>query len=433
MAILVGIRDSKLSHKQFEEVAANLNVSFEALPVKTTGDHDLKTSLRLMDKTDFFTREIDQMLLEGKCRISIHSAKDLPAPLPKGLKLIALTQGQDPSDTLVFREGESLETLRRGARVGSSSKRRDQVIRKLRPDLLCTEVRGTVEKRLEMLSEKTIDALVVAEAALIRLKLTHLNRIPLPGFSAPLQGQLAVMAREGDQEMEVLFASLDTRRNQPGKTMSQTTLYLGLDPKNYRTTNKLIHCPIIQTVARPFDAPKMQSIFQDIPDYTHFIFTSQVGVQVFFDCLAFHGFSPEEVAEKEIVTVGTATAAAVEKWGGRVTQIADEETQEGIIQMLATQDLDRSYIFLPCSSLSRPDLAHFLMIRRIRHQLCYLYDTKVREPAEKPDLEAVDEIVFTSPSTVDAFQKIFGNPPKNKKLTSIGPITQVKLNSLFTN
>jgi hydroxymethylbilane synthase len=213
MIITVGLRDSKLSRKQLDELIHLLSSEHEFQPtyLQTIGDRQLDVSLRNMDKTDFFTRDIDAIQLAGKVRISLHSAKDLPEPLPKGLMMVALTKGQDPSDSLVFRKGENLETLPSGALVGSSSPRRDKIVQTLRSDLLCVEVRGTIEKRLEKLFQDEIDALVVAEAALIRLELTHLNRLSLPGPVAPLQGQLAVLAREGDHEMAKLFASLDSR------------------------------------------------------------------------------------------------------------------------------------------------------------------------------------------------------------------------------
>ena len=438
MNIKVGLRDSKLSRKQFEEVIFLLTpfapkIKLVSLPVTTVGDRDLKTSLLKMDKTDFFTRDIDEMQRAGKCRVTIHSAKDLPEPLPKGLKLVALTEGKDSSDSLVFRSGENLETLKRGALVGSSSYRRSQAILSLRKDLTCVEIRGPVDRRLEQLFQGEIDALVVAEAALIRLELTHLNRITLPGKTTPLQGQLAILAREDDREMEALFASIDNRSLNPGKIMPQTTLYLGLDPSYFKTDNTLVHCPVIQTIPRDFNTPKIRHIFADVPVFTHLIFTSKEGVRIFFDALTHHGHTPSDLEGKKIIAIGEVTARSIEARGIKVTQIAREETQEGIIKMLATQDLDKAYICLPCSALSRPDLAQFLMVRRVRHQLCIIYDTVAFNPKVKPDLNHVDEIVFTSPSTVDAFQKIFGMIPKDKRLTTIGPITEGKLNSLFTN
>ncbi|MCK4934449.1 MAG: hydroxymethylbilane synthase, partial [Simkaniaceae bacterium] len=164
-----------------------------------------------LDKTDFFSRDIDKAQIERKCRIAIHSAKDLMDPLPEGLKLIALTTGLDPSDVLVFRSKSHLKALPKGSCIGCSSSRRENAVKKLREDLVFKEVRGPIERRLEALEKEEVDGLVVAEAAILRLKLTHLNRIKLPYVAAPLQGQLAVTALENDREMEELFATIDSR------------------------------------------------------------------------------------------------------------------------------------------------------------------------------------------------------------------------------
>lgn len=217
LRISVGARDSKLSQAQVDEVLHALRrihpeVDFEPMWQKTIGDKDLKTSLRELDKTDFFTKEIDDMLLEKKCRIGIHSAKDLPDPLVRGLSIVAITQGIDPSDALVLRDQERLETLPEGAIIGSSSVRRDEMIKCLRSDLKCVDIRGTIERRLYLLDRSDFDGVVIAEAALIRLNLTHRNRIRLNGQTLPLQGRLAIVAREEDREMAELFSCLDSRK-----------------------------------------------------------------------------------------------------------------------------------------------------------------------------------------------------------------------------
>ena len=121
--------------------------------METTGDKDQKTSLRTLEKTDFFTKEIDELQLAGGCRISIHSAKDLPDPLPKGLTMVALTQGVDPSDSLVLRENETIESLPHGAKMGTSSARREKNIRDLRSDFICVDVRGNIQARLALLDQ----------------------------------------------------------------------------------------------------------------------------------------------------------------------------------------------------------------------------------------------------------------------------------------
>src|SRR5438132_10204375 len=99
----IGARSSNLSRAQVAEVQKEWGLYCHVVWVQTTGDIDKKTSLRGLDKTDFFTRELDQMVLQGQIDGAIHSAKDLPEPLPKGLKLMALSKGIDSRDSLVFR------------------------------------------------------------------------------------------------------------------------------------------------------------------------------------------------------------------------------------------------------------------------------------------------------------------------------------------
>jgi hydroxymethylbilane synthase len=214
--ISVGARSSPLSRAQLEEVLQELkqvefDVEFYPIWLETTGDRDLKTSLRTLERTDFFTQEIDALQLSGGCRISIHSAKDLPDPLPRGLRLVALTKGVDPSDSLVLRNGQTLEELPYGAKIGTSSLRREKNVRDLRLDLVCVDIRGNTQRRLTLLEQEIVDGVVMAEAALIRLRLTQCNRIFLPGERAELQGQLAVLALSEDEEMQQLFRSIDAR------------------------------------------------------------------------------------------------------------------------------------------------------------------------------------------------------------------------------
>jgi hydroxymethylbilane synthase len=201
--IKAGARSSNLSKRQVEEVQVEYpHVRLEPLFVKTIGDFDRITSLRTLDKTDFFTREIDEMLLRGECRIAIHSAKDLPEPLPKGLELIALTKGVDPSDSLVLRTGE---VLSKEFVIATSSIRREEMVRALLSEVKFVDIRGTIEERIAKLENKEVDGVVIAEAALIRLGLTHLHRIRLPGETVPYQGRLAILAREGDEQIRALF------------------------------------------------------------------------------------------------------------------------------------------------------------------------------------------------------------------------------------
>ncbi len=211
--ISLAARESPLSYIQTQEVLAELKkfhpeVEFDLTLIKTMGDKDLLTSLRNMDKTDFFTRELDCMLLQGKCRAVIHAAKDLPDPLADGLTVAALTQGVDSSDSLVLQQGETLDSLPSGAVIATSSLRREESVRKLRQDFTFVDIRGTIEERLKKIDSGTVHGVVIAEAAIIRLNLTHLNRFKLPGDTAPLQGKLAVLVRDDDSEMKELFSCL---------------------------------------------------------------------------------------------------------------------------------------------------------------------------------------------------------------------------------
>ncbi len=217
MIVTVAARTSALSKAQFSEVYQAIqsyhpNVIFTATYIETHGDQDLKISLRGLEKTDFFTREIDNTLLEGKCDIAIHSAKDLPEPLREGLIIAALTQGIDSSDVLVLKEGYTPETLPPHAIIATSSERREESVRELlNKKINFIDLRGTIQKRLEFITDGRADGIVVAKAALIRLNLIHLNHYLLPGPTAPLQGKLAIVTRNNNQRMIELFSCIDSR------------------------------------------------------------------------------------------------------------------------------------------------------------------------------------------------------------------------------
>lgn len=212
LCVKTGARGSNLSQKQVWEILKELNqyvpnVSFDPVWIKTSGDKDQKTSLRFMENSNFFTKELDDLLLAGEFRVTMHSAKDLPQPLADGLSMVALTRGLDPSDSLVMSP-----TFTGKGKIATSSIRREKTILELYPEAQIVDIRGTIEQRLEFLERGEIEGLVVAECALIRLELTHLKRVTLPKPYAEYQGQLAVLARSDDVEMQKLFACIDSRK-----------------------------------------------------------------------------------------------------------------------------------------------------------------------------------------------------------------------------
>ena len=365
----LALRSSPLSRAQLREI----DLECQPLFVETRGDRDKKSSLRPLEKTDFFTREIDQMVLSGEARLALHSAKDLPDPLPKGLHLAALTKGQDPSDSLVAKK------LFPHMRIGTSSLRREEACRKLCPTATFVDIRGTIEERLAL----DLDGVVIAEAALLRLGLNP-NRYTLPGKTAPLQGQLAIVTREDDYEMRLYVAHLDSRK-------MHRRLNLGLRPTDF-------HYPIIRIEKRP----------TPIFDAECAIVTSQS-----IDLPLHH---------KMIIAVGKKTA---QKYPN--AHIADPETAEGVIALL--ERLKPKSVFYPRSSLSRPLITDYLQKRAIPFEAPIAYDTYPNKPYELHNLDCMDEILFTSPSTVDAYIELFGPLPTDKILTPIGPVTAKTLNN----
>jgi len=204
----------------------------------------------------------------------------------------------------------------------------------------------------------------------------------------------------------------------------KTILYLGSDPAHFSATGRIIHYPVIKIVPRPIDAPEIKDAFEKMAQYTHVLFTSKNGVKVFLDFFNRLHCDKDLLLEKQILAIGHATAHALSVNGVIPHLIPQEETQEGMIELLEQTDLKDAFIFLPRSSLSRPKIVHYLIERKILHRTCDLYDTVAQKLEPIPDLETVDEIVFTSPSTVDAFFKIYSCIPKHKTIVAIGPITQ---------
>lgn len=216
MLIAIGSRNSPLAKVQVDEVLKEITVNYPHIQfscnfIETTGDKDQQTSLRTLDKTNFFTKEIDDLLLANKCRLGIHSAKDLPYPIAEGLTIVALTKGVDPSDSLVLKSEKNLTSFSISPLIATSSLRREESVLKIIPHARFRDIRGTIQQRLQLMNDNCIDGVVIAEAALIRLGLTYLNRYRLPDETVPFQGQLAIIARSDDKEMQSLFSCIDCR------------------------------------------------------------------------------------------------------------------------------------------------------------------------------------------------------------------------------
>lgn len=207
-------RSSALALKQVDEVMQYLpNEMYEIISVQSYGDKNKDISLLTNDEPDFFTRELDEALLDGKGDFAVHSAKDLPWPLPEGLEIIAITKAADKSDALVSKNLIKLNDLPENARVGTSSVTRKEELLNIRKDLQIISIRGTIEERLSLVKKGEIDALIVATCALKRLGLDHEIAEILSFRTHPLQGNLAVVSRKNNEELKRKFSKIDIRNN----------------------------------------------------------------------------------------------------------------------------------------------------------------------------------------------------------------------------
>ena len=202
-------------------------------------------------------------------------------------------------------------------------------------------------------------------------------------------------------------------------------LYLGLEVPEHLSKEQVVHCPLIKIVPRPKDDPEIIKAYINFQDYTLVIFTSKSGVAIFMEYARHFGMTQQQIQSKVYLSVGTQTAAALASHGIK-SLIAKEETAEGVVKELRQLDLSGVSVLWPHSGLSRPIISTWLEQNRIRLRSVVLYDT-IANLEKVPDLKTCDEIVFTSPSTIDAFLKLFKTLPKDKTLTCIGPVTQAYL------
>lgn len=202
----IGTRASKLALWQANTVAAALRALPQApqvdiITISTSGDEDTQRPLSNVSDKGFFTKEIEQALLDNHIDLAVHSLKDLATTMPTGLCLASVLEREDPRDALIGPPGATLETLAQGARIGTSSLRRQALLAYHRPDLQVLELRGNVPTRIAKLDAGRYDAIILATAGLKRLgfanRITALlgaqDFVPAVG-----QGAVAIQIRTDD-------------------------------------------------------------------------------------------------------------------------------------------------------------------------------------------------------------------------------------------
>mgnify|MGYP005890244793 FL=1 len=206
--IRVIARGSRLSRLQVEEVFKNFpELAYEIKYLESYGDKNQQISLLNGEApADIFTRELDDAIRQGDADIAIHSAKDLPYPLPEDIEVIALFPAFDTTDSLVSRDHKKLEELPAGSIIGTSSPLRKKGLNELRPDLTIKGIRGCIEERVQQVKDGKYDAAIVATCALKRLGMEDEIAEVLPFPTHPLQGFLAITAKKGS-DLKQAFAS----------------------------------------------------------------------------------------------------------------------------------------------------------------------------------------------------------------------------------
>ena len=206
--IKVIARGSRLSRLQVEEVFKNFpELAYEIKYLESYGDKNQQISLLNGEApADIFTRELDDAIRQGDADIAIHSAKDLPYPLPEDIEVIALFPAFDTTDSLVSRNHKKLAELPAGSIIGTSSPLRKKGLNELRPDLTIKGIRGCIEERVQQVKDGKYDAAIVATCALKRLGMEDEIAEVLPFPTHPLQGFLAITALKGSA-LKQAFAS----------------------------------------------------------------------------------------------------------------------------------------------------------------------------------------------------------------------------------
>jgi len=211
----IGSRGSKLALWQSNHIAGRLRAQGHTVDIQiiqTTGDKITDVALAKVGTKGMFSKEIEEALAAGDVDLAVHSLKDLPTELPPGFEIAAIPKRENALDVLLSASFSSIEALPPGARVGTSSLRRQAQLMALRPDLDIHPLRGNVDTRLRKLEAGEYAAIILAAAGVNRLGLTQLVRQIIPADQmcpAAGQGALAIEVRQGDTATGQQLAFLD--------------------------------------------------------------------------------------------------------------------------------------------------------------------------------------------------------------------------------
>ncbi|XOV66017.1 MAG: hydroxymethylbilane synthase [Fluviicola sp.] len=236
--VIIGSRGSDLALWQahfVESELKKLGCTVEIKIIKTQGDRIQHLSFDKLEGKGFFTKEIEEQLLNGSIDLAVHSHKDLETNPPAGLKISCVSDRAHPSDLLLIRkeymDANEKWSLKKDAVVGTSSARRKSQLKTLRPDISTKDLRGNVPTRIDKLRKENYDAIVLAKAGVDRLEIDlsefHVTVFdPTEFIPAPAQGVLGLQIREGDDELHAVLQKMNNEEVQKRIDLERKVLNL---------------------------------------------------------------------------------------------------------------------------------------------------------------------------------------------------------------
>jgi hydroxymethylbilane synthase len=230
-ALRIGTRGSALALWQARSVAKALHEASgsesEIVIIKTSGDKFQQVSFSQIPTKGVFIKELEDALLEDRIDLAVHSMKDVPTEMPAGLAISAIGKREDVRDALLSANGAKLAALPSGARIGTSSLRRQSQLLYARRDLQMLEIRGNVDTRIEKLKRGDFDAIVLAKAGLDRLGLSaNISEVLSHEVSLPAAGQgaIGIETRAGDAATLRAIAPLNDTETSSAVTAERAAL-----------------------------------------------------------------------------------------------------------------------------------------------------------------------------------------------------------------
>ncbi|MGI0093764.1 MAG: hydroxymethylbilane synthase, partial [Nitrosotalea sp.] len=215
MKYVIGTRGSQLSLTQTNWVVSELKkkspqTEFEIITIKTQGDTDARPLFTINQK-GIFEKEIDRAVAEKKVDFAVHSLKDVPADLPEDLVLACVPKREEANDVFIANDGSTLDTIKKGALIGTSSLRRAVQIIRVRPDLVVKPIRGNIETRIRKVHDGEFDGIVLAQAGISRLGLDiKFQKLSMDTFPpSPGQGALGIVSRKDNASLIELLQKIE--------------------------------------------------------------------------------------------------------------------------------------------------------------------------------------------------------------------------------